>query len=373
MRRVQPIPPLGSALLDVLRFFSAVVVLIGHFSHPKFLDNGVYHLDWALYAVGVFFVLSGFVIRFITCYRPTAPRSYAVDRFSRIYSVFIPSVVFSLFTALLLTPQQFLHDLLAGAVNLTTLAQLWGSDVAVSTNSVYWSLCYECFYYLIYGVAFFASGSYRYLSLLAIALLVGPPILIMFPLWLLGAGVHDLYQRLRENPVRSLARIAAAGAVMAAVLAVALRLHLQHSHAVVSLKFAVQQMFHPLLQWSKDHHVHLLSRANPQFYVSGGAAAVVILVGLLLVDDVRVERNAPAIRIMRRIADGTFAVYMFHMPMLLLIRAYVPYSGSSMWQRTLIGTGVVALCVWLQGPLDALKDWMRVQFDRIRPRATAAA
>jgi peptidoglycan/LPS O-acetylase OafA/YrhL len=366
MRRVQPIPPLGSAFLDVLRFCSAVLVLVGHFSHPQFLDNGSYHLDWALYAVGVFFVLSGFVIRFITCYRPTTARTYAVDRASRIYSVYIPSVVFSVLATLLLTPHLFTHDLFAGAVNLTTLAQLWGSDVFVSTNSVYWSLCYECFYYLIYGVAFFASGRLRVLSLLAIALLIGPPILLMFPLWLLGAGVHDLYQRLRERPMQSLSKIAGLGAAAAIALLAVRRLQLLHSPVVASAASAARHLVQPVLQSAKEHHLHLLARANFQFYLSGGGAAVVMLVALLLLDGAKVERNAPAIRITRRIADGTFAVYMFHMPMLLLIRAYIPYSGSSMWQRGLIGICVVALCVYIQGPLDLLKDWMRLRFEKFR-------
>ena len=372
MRRIQSLPPLSSAFLDVIRFCSAVAVLVGHFSHPYFLDNGVYHLKWALDAVGIFFVLSGFVIRFITSYRPTTAWTYGVDRFSRIYSVFLPSVVFSLQATLLLSPAKLGQDSFASVLNLLGIAQLWGNDIFVSTNSVYWSLCYECAYYLIYGIAFFGRGWRMILALAAVALVLGPPILVMLPLWLLGAGLHDLYQVMRVNRLRSLALLAAAGVTGVAALVVIRLLHLRNTPPVAAMLSAIRHLLQPMLQSSREHHLHLLARANPQFYLSGGLAAVVILVVLLLLDKTQVSRTAPVITITRRIADGTFALYMFHVPMLLLIRAYIPYSGSSPLQRTAIGAAVIAICVFIQGPLDQLKDWMRLRTERVRRPLTAA-
>src|SRR6185312_4117513 len=90
------------------------------------------------------------------------------------------------------------------AANLTFMAEAWGLDLPVSFNSVFWSLSYECTYYAIYGIAFFGRGRWRVLSLIALCAVMGPPILSMLPLWLLGCWIHDLYQRLRDKPGRGI-------------------------------------------------------------------------------------------------------------------------------------------------------------------------
>ena len=77
----------GSILLDVLRFGAACTVLLSHFGlaglsvgFPDYTVAG--HL-----AVAVFFVLSGFVIRYVTLTREASAKEYLIDRASRIYSV----------------------------------------------------------------------------------------------------------------------------------------------------------------------------------------------------------------------------------------------------------------------------------------------
>ena len=46
-------------------------------------------------AVCVFFVLSGFVMRYVTVTRVTTGRAYWIDRVSRMYSVVIPALLFT--------------------------------------------------------------------------------------------------------------------------------------------------------------------------------------------------------------------------------------------------------------------------------------
>jgi len=355
----KPLPAVGSAFLDVLRFSAAIVVFIAHFSHPDYLDHGVYRYNWGVYAVGIFFVLSGFVIRFITRFRPTTVRSFLTDRLSRIYSVLVPSLLFTLLATAILTPQHFAHDLLASIVNFFALGELWGKELLPSSNPVYWSLCYECFYYVFYGIGFFMSGSKRIFWLLAVALLVGSPILVLLPLWLMGAAVYDLYERLDKTPERSLKWLAVIGVVASIAAAGAHTLHLQNSALLLSAKDAG----HPLTQFIRDHHYRPLLRSNPKFYVSGIITSYFVLVVFLL-DKSKIDHRAKAIVIIRRIADGTFALYLFHVPMLMLIRRFIPYSGSSAWQRGLIAIGVISLSVYIQGPLDQLRAYARRRYEK---------
>jgi peptidoglycan/LPS O-acetylase OafA/YrhL len=90
----------ASALLDLIRLSAAQAVCVGHaisffgvaktFQPPNFpwIQN---------VAVQVFFVLSGFVIAFTLVERGRDEnygfRQYLADRFARIYSAYVPSLV----------------------------------------------------------------------------------------------------------------------------------------------------------------------------------------------------------------------------------------------------------------------------------------
>ena len=80
-----------SVYLDAARFGAAVLVFIGHVngvSNNAFGKIG--HL--APDAVAIFFVLSGFVIAFVTSRREQSWQSYAEARAVRIYSVAILAI-----------------------------------------------------------------------------------------------------------------------------------------------------------------------------------------------------------------------------------------------------------------------------------------
>ena len=171
-RHPQRLSVAGSVLLDIVRFCAALVVAMGHFSEGPYAVRWPHLIRFAIDAVAIFFVLSGFVIRLITTISPVDARVYAVDRISRIYSVALPAVLFTFSVVLtlhILVPARSLElatysikticlQLLA---NMTLLTQLWGMDITANFNSVFWSLCYECAYYAFYGIAFFGRGSSR--------------------------------------------------------------------------------------------------------------------------------------------------------------------------------------------------------------------
>jgi peptidoglycan/LPS O-acetylase OafA/YrhL len=367
-------------LLDIVRFAAALAVAFGHLTGQAFSIGWRYRLGLALDGVAVFFVLSGFVIRLVTTARPVQARDYVIDRASRIYSVVLPAVVFTLLVVLMLhvvTPTCQLHESLRSlespkklatqiAANLTFTAEAWGLDIPVSFNSVFWSLSYECTYYAIYGIAFFGRGKWRVISLIALCALMGPPILSMLPLWLLGCWIHDLYQKLRDKPGRGILLVAGGVAILG-VLGIALRVFLHHDGQ--ALHHALIASFGPLYLEAKKWNLHLLQRASPRFYVVGIPVAVALLLLLLTLERVSLARTSSVVRITRSIADGTFSLYLLHLPLLVLVAAYIPYDHSRSWQKLTILAVVVVLCILAELRINQLKNWMR-KIAAISPAAT---
>jgi peptidoglycan/LPS O-acetylase OafA/YrhL len=362
--RRQPLTPAGSALLDAIRLGAAVAVVVGHLSNSAFSTRWPYMLNLSVSAVAVFFVLSGFVIRLITTARPVTVQDYAVGRLSRIYSVTIPAVLFTCAVALLL--HLFPFTRLGGPVefdlrtigrqvlgNLTFTGSIWGLDLPVSFNQVFWSLCYECVYYCFYGVALFARGWVRWVSLTALAALVGPPILFLLPLWLFGCVIHDVYQRLRLRR-ESLGYVAGVFTVAGLLMVVC-----KHFRRGIITGAAEKTGVAGLLEWTREHHLHLLQRASFHAYVIGIPAGMMMLWLLLLSDRAKLRKGYTGERIVRRVADGTFSVYLFHIPLLMLIAAFVPYDHASSTQKIAVLAFVLAVSILIEIPLNQLKRLLR--------------
>ena len=193
-----PLTPALSAYLDFLRFFAAFAVLLGHLKQDGFA------LDWmplahlSHEAVTVFFLMSGYIITSSTRARPDAGwREYAVARVSRIYSVALPAVLFSLLVseavgrwapevaAQIASYRAFAWVDVVGS--LLFWNESWSSETQVSLNAPYWSLCYEVWYYVLFGLWFFVRGPWRWPLVALAALVAGPAILALFPIWMLGA------------------------------------------------------------------------------------------------------------------------------------------------------------------------------------------
>lgn len=150
--------------LTSLRFFLALWVVIFHQTvdqtlSPSFLPqlpSAIYSILRTGYAaVGVFFMLSGFVL---SLNYPLGERwsgksflSFAVARLSRIYPVYLLGLI--LVSPVVLGPQLFplslpglTRKLLSGLLNLFLL-QAWRPQSALSWNGPGWSLSNELFFY----------------------------------------------------------------------------------------------------------------------------------------------------------------------------------------------------------------------------------
>jgi peptidoglycan/LPS O-acetylase OafA/YrhL len=368
---VRKLPVASSLLLDAVRFGAAVVVAVGHLTQPHFSVCWPDLTVRAVQAVAVFFVLSGFVIRYITRLKYADIGEYWVDRASRIYSVVLPAAAFTIVADLIayrVNPHFYLanwgdavdHPLLRLVTNLTFTSQVWSKSIGLFSNGPFWSLSYECFYYVIYGCAFYLTGAKRAVSVAGVILLGGIHIFLLFPLWLLGCVLYELYERLRGRASAAkeslvLLAIGCAGALLwkpvsAMVFAAKNRvtlLFLAHHRAPVNL------------HWVLD------------YYRVGIPAAFLLLWLLLVADRLPAQaRSAPA-RTIRLLSEGTFPLYLFHFPMYVLAAALFPYNHANAWAKTAILAVAVAVGVLLAWPTDRLKlrlrRWLRRWFLRGDP------
>ena len=218
-----------SLYLDLVRVISALLVVLYH-SNLRLLSTDKLPLsNHGHAAVIVFFVLSGYVIAHITATRENTPLEYWSSRLARFYSLALPVV---LLTPLLdqlgnaMAPAFYdgrtTHDLpwLRILVSLTFLNEVWTQSIMSFSNVPYWSLCYEFWYYVLFALFTFARR--RWLWCGAVALLIGPKILLLAPVWMTGVALH------RWNALQRIGRPAGAALLLASCVAYALF----HSHGL---------------------------------------------------------------------------------------------------------------------------------------------
>jgi peptidoglycan/LPS O-acetylase OafA/YrhL len=367
----------ASILLDILRFAAAIGVVVSHSGKKAFGTGWREQSIWGNLAVPMFFVLSGFIIRFVTRSREANPREYSIDRASRIYSVVLPAMLATLLCSglcLLLNHDRFLHDwspffnhpIARLLLNLTFLSQIWGFNTIPFINSPFWSLGYECLYYVFYGFVIFLRGWKRIAVCTALALLIGPQVMFLLPLWWLGCWLYDAYHRVRSRRASSIAL-----AVLAIWLTLSALARLTGTGRMPfepsAILFSIASLPNPIPLLGQPIH-----RATMFAYGAGIVGATLLFLTLLAVDLIPLPRNAAWKQSIRRIADGTFVIYLFHYPILLLFTyaGFIHYGHNL--ENIAVLTAMVCALIALAIPVDALKRHMRSRLHAVVPSRPSA-
>lgn len=359
-----------SIYLDLVRFAAAFLVLIYHSNIRAVIAEPLPFTGHGHAAVIVFFILSGYVISYISADRENNPVSYWSSRLSRFYSLVIPVV---LLTPLLdlageaLAPQFYVnkttHDLawLRIFTSLTYLNEIWHISIMSFSNVPFWSLCYEMWYYVMFAVATFTQGRARIFLLAAIALFVGPKILLLAPIWVLGVVLHR-WKALDDLPQWS--------CWLLFVSSILLYLLFQHyemteygSHLFRDLVGAeLHRQFAFSRHFINDYPLALIIAAN---FI--GFRGIADKFGWILL---------PAERPIRWLAGLTFSLYIMHQPLLQFYAAvfngdpstpmyYFLVMASTLASVAIIGTFTekkrYILKRWLHARLEALTGthWWR--------------
>jgi len=370
----------ASVLLDLLRALAAFLVLLSHWKIMFFVDypqipvqvpahRWLFAVPYVLASAGhqavlIFFVLSGYLIGGSVFRAFDAGswswRSYLTHRFVRLYIVLIPGLLLcaacdwiglhcahvpdlyngvSPKTHLIdvghtLTPSAFLGNL---AFLQTIFVPTFGSDGAL------WSLANEFWYYMLFPLGLLAirkaTAALHRIAFGALFLVIArftwPDILLLFPVWLAGVLLARLPPPRAGAPSRRAASVV---------------------YGLVLFLFSKGQFLSPLM------HDYLFG-AVTFFYI------------WVLLSARAPAANSKPVRWTRQAARFSFSLYVIHMPLLLLITAFV--AGDRLWSPASLRSDAIALLVlaflmaaaygfgWVtEFRTDKVRRWVEVRLDR---------
>lgn len=332
----------SSLFLDTLRLSAALIVAIFHayimwFPEKDSTTTPLFNISHA--AVVIFFVLSGYVIAYTTTINNRGSLQYAQARLSRLYSVVLPALLITGLTELIVRyTDPNLHAMYSRGASLpryvlsgTFLNEIWFFSAAPPMNSPLWSLSYEFWYYIIFGIWFFRTTGWKSTAFLLLACFVaGPKILLMMPIWLAGFVAYRLPKPTISTSTSWLLVFAALSVTVASVVYVPI---FPRPIGTPPLFFAnqfitdwVNGLFFAVALWFLPLSKHVVPAGN---WVAS----------------------------FRKVADLTFPIYVLHNPLLILSRAILGYEKNNiahMWQNlivVLIASAIIGVFLEKQRPL----------------------
>jgi peptidoglycan/LPS O-acetylase OafA/YrhL len=334
--------PTTSLYLDIIRPAAALVVLLSHVGHQlSFLAPA------GVQAVDVFFVLSGFVIAHVSASRERQPEIYFVSRTARIYSVAIPAV---LLTAILdsiglrINPAAYVgpfQPLAPGVLFrcLFFINEQWTTHRFPGSNSPYWSLGFEVWYYIVFGLWIFTPHPWRLPATITALAFIGPKVALLFPLWLMGVVLYHICSK--PLMCRSLT-----GCILFATPLFVIIMYQLLPHPSMQPFINIVPELSRFLSLGQDYFVGLLFSTH--------------LIGFTIISDKFSGQLNKYARPIRWIAGATFSVYLAHLPVMTFLVALSPLPTSSPWMVALLIVMTVLGCFAFAEVSERRKDaWRR--------------
>ena len=353
-----------SLLLDGLRLSAALVVLLWHAkdmwfpagSHSAELPGNPSHA-----AVVVFFVLSGFVIAFTATAKHRTLSEYFEARLGRLCSMVIPALILTAVVELAVRASGD-ADLISTYVRGTFgprylitgsfMNELWFFSAAPPANIALWSLSFEFWYYVIFGVWFCTGRGWKSWAFALVACVIaGPKIVAMMPIWLMGCAAYWLPRPRLGRGASSIAVLLALSAAVVAILAIP---PLPKPIGEAPLYFANQ-------------------------FLTDWAAGIFVALALWLTPSWSTEVARPIspelVSRVRRLADLTFPIYVLHFPLLVLWRTLFGTRLNDVGHYSVAVFTVLLISSALGVILERKRSLWTIQFRRFlasiqrRPRA----
>lgn len=317
-----------STVVDHVRWLSALAVMLGHARGAFLVDYSnvpvkspsiaiFYFLtNLGTQAVVCFFVISGMLVggKCIFEFRAGtfSPLGYAVDRFSRLYTVLIPALLLSVLlvwvSRTIIVSRGCIDDTRSlfwmVASNFLFLQNTIAAPIC--NNPPLWSLANEFWYYLLFPIilgiiyrrqrilSFFAAAPIL-LFLLAAAKFSRHDILLYFPIWVFGVAASQFRIRI---PALVAASLFAAALVLSRMV---------HSVALfILLDYAIGLSLGVFLSAVRRN-----SSDGPE---AGGTAIRLIL---------RSRQTA------KKMAAFSYSLYLVHVPVISLAQSYLLPGGLS--------------------------------------------
>ena len=352
-----------SVYLDLVRFAAACLVYLYHSNQRLLVREILPASNYGHSAVIVFFVLSGFVIAYVTDTKERHWVTYAASRISRIFSVAIPAIGLTLVLDAIgrqLYPALYggyPFDLLvvrAGA-SLLLLNEVWFVSITSLSNVPYWSICYESWYYVAFALVAFAPRRTAWLVIAALALVLGPKLVLLAPIWAAGVVLY------RWKALAKLSAPVSWALVVGSVVGIVFfhrfdvpGIASQHLKGWIGAEWQKQLTFSQY--FLSDYLLGILVLCN-----FAGMRAVASSLGRPLL---AVERPV------RFVAGFTLSLYLLHQPLFLFWAAVVQGDpdGIGYWVAvtTLTALSVLLIGHFTESKRHRLKGWVHERLQRLQ-------
>ena len=297
-----------SLLLDLSRLLAALLVFFHHAEQITKDRNLSALASFGHDSVVFFFILSGFVIAYVTRHKEKNLADYATARMARLYSVALPSLI--LVFGLFLAGNHFFPASYAAVAGTNWTATFLSGMVFLNgnipTNAPYWSICYEAWYYALFGLFFYLKGYRKYLFLLAGILIAGLNIILLMPIWLLGFACFGKQHALPKQKALGYGMI---------VLSLGVYLCMRHWNLDDRLFEASASLLGGVEQANET--LHFSKRYLPDYIIA--CLFVMLFAGLHIVRDDFQRGFSFCEKGIRLASSYTFALYLYHYPVLLFM------------------------------------------------------
>ena len=303
--------------------------------------------------VVLFFILSGYVIAFVSSRNEDTARSYFVARAARIYSVAPLAILVTLAAGMIGTkfePSLYFghtyfnpHTGIADVLSyLTFTNEIWWRHAVVGTDEPYWSLGFEVWYYVIFGVALFLPRRSSAVAIPVLLLMVGPKIGLYFVIWLVGCGTFHMVRRLSAQPRRGLGWV-----LFLSCPAAYFTIHGEPAAIFGSSNFG------PVLVESWLYYL----------------TVAILFAGHILGFSMIASRSTAAVgrleAAIRWVAGATFTLYLTHQPILICLAALSPWPAGSVAQVAFVLLGTMGTVFALAEIGERRKGAWRFAIERL--------
>ena len=359
-----------SLYLDLVRFAAALLVLAYHSNNKQVVEGHLLLASYGHEAVIVFFILSGFVIAYITHTKENTFKEYWASRLSRIYSIAIPAIILSPlldWAGHAIAAQYYVgkttHDLgLFRALTSFLFAnEIWNISITLYSNVPYWSLCYEMWYYMMFAIVMFMKGPLRTVTFVAVCLLLGPKILILAPIWWLGVYLYRS-ETLRNIPEWLGWALSAASIALFVV------------HDVYGL---TKWASNTIMAWGGPYWHRQMTFSK--FFLADYPLAAIIMMNFVGMQRIAPRFAAvllPLAPAIRNAAAYTFSIYLLHQPLLYFFAAVFHHingdpRGYAFYLSGVVATllSVIVISMFTEQKRHHLRRWIMNSFNALEKTA----
>lgn len=310
-----------SIYLNLLRTIATFAVFIGHFSYEQFSGGNIKYIGlFAHDAVIVFFVLSGYVISYVANEKELTLKDFLASRFGRIYSVLLPALILTIildnigviFDSVNYDNYIFNNVITRFFINIFCLQEIFNKSIRFMSNGPLWSLAYEVWYYILFGLLFYNKNSRKIKIIIPILLFIFYKVTILFPIWLLGVFAYKLSKKDIFNKNNS---------YIAFFTTIIVFIILKKVGALTY--FSIQRF------------------GYSQYFIGDYITGVLIFINILSIKNMKSDLIMKLDKIVESLQRFAFSIYLFHFPLLVFFISVFKYNVNN--YLLILGIGVLTI------------------------------